>query len=150
MSTVRIVKKYPNRRLYDTELGTYITLEDIKKLVIQHTDFCVIDARTKKDLTQNTLLQIITEQEATSTPLFTTAILQDFIRFYNEKSQHTVSQYLEQALDLFIRQKEFFQNQWLAYQHLLTDPALMQKLLTQKNTLPETKSKHKNKPKSPV
>ena len=59
----RLIKKYPNRRLYDTELGVYITLEDIKKLVIDQIDFQIIDARSKKDLTHSTLLQIISEQE---------------------------------------------------------------------------------------
>src|SRR5580692_10802351 len=88
MSTSRIIKKYPNRRLYDTTVGEYITLEEIKKLVFDHVDFRVIDARTKKDLTQSTLLQIITEQETSSSPIFTTDMLQDFIRLYQEKSQN--------------------------------------------------------------
>jgi len=118
MSPSRIIKKYPNRRLYDTSKGTYITLDDIKQLVLDHTDFKVIDARSKKDLTQTTLLQIITEQETSTTPLFTNAILQDFIRFYHEKSQTLFSQYLEQAMQLFIQQKEFYQQQWQSYQDL--------------------------------
>ena len=122
MPETRIIKKYPNRRLYDTELGLYITLDDIKQLVFERIEFQVIDARSKKDLTQSTLLQIITEQEANSTPIFTTALLQDFIRFYHEKSQNIFSQYLEQAMDLFIRQKSFLQNQWETYQKLLVNP----------------------------
>lgn len=109
---MRVIKKYPNRRLYDTKLGIYITLDEIKKLVLEREDFKVIDARSKKDLTQNTLLQIIAEQEASSTPLFTTPVLQDFIRFYHEKSQNLFSRYLEQAMDLFIQQKGFFNNKW--------------------------------------
>lgn len=125
MKTVRIIKKYPNRRLYDTELNTYITLEDIKKLVLQHTDLQVVDARTKKDLTQSTLMQIITEQEMSNTPLFTISILQDFIRFYHEKSHNLLGQYLEQAMNLFIQQKKFFKNQWEAYQKILIDPAFL-------------------------
>lgn len=123
MPPSRVIKKYPNRRLYDTELGNYITLEDVKKLVFERIDFQVIDTRTKKDITQSTLLQIITEQESTSTPLFTTAILQDFIRFYHEKSEHVFSQYLEQAMHVFSQQKEFLQNQWQSYQKLLAKPA---------------------------
>src|SRR5438552_1890889 len=97
MTTLRIIKKYPNRRLYDTELGVYITLDEIKKLVLRRANFQVIDARSKKDLTQNTLLQIISEQETSLTPLFTIPILQDFIRFYHEKSHNLFSQFLEQA-----------------------------------------------------
>jgi len=141
---MRLIKKYPNRRLYDTELGEYITLENIKKLVFDRVEFKVIDARTKKDLSQSTLLQIIAEQEATSTPIFTTAVLQDFIRSYQEKSQHIFSQYLEQAMDLFIHQKKFFQNQWLVYQKLLTNPSLIQQLenSTKKK---KTKKSKKNK-----
>ncbi len=104
MQPVRIIKKYPNRRLYDTTEGCYITLEDIKKFVLDRTEFQVIDVRDKKDITQNTLLQIILEQEASNTPLFTTPILLDMIRFYHEKSQHWLSQ---------------FQNQWLTYQEMV-------------------------------
>jgi len=147
-SSIRIIKKYPNRRLYDTEINAYITLDDVKKLVVEHAEFRVFDARTKKDLTQNTLLQIITEQEASTTPLFTTAILQDFIRFYHEKSPHTFSQYLEQALKLFIDQKKFFQNQWLAYQALLTNPSLLQQAL-KKEPLKKKKAKERG-PKKPI
>lgn len=120
-TTTRIIKKYPNRRLYDTELGTYITLEDVKKLVFAHEDFKVVDARSNMDITQTTLLQIITEQESHSTPIFTTAILQDFIRFYHEKSQSALGEYLEQAMSLYIQQKEFFKTQWESYEKLLKE-----------------------------
>lgn len=129
MNSFRVIKKYPNRRLYDTDLGTYITLDDIKKLVFDRVNFKVIDARTKKDITQNTLMQIITEQEASSTPIFTTSILQDFIRFYHEKSQSVLSEYLEQALNLFFHQKEFFKNQWQPFQSLFSDPSFMEQAL---------------------
>jgi polyhydroxyalkanoate synthesis repressor PhaR len=129
MQETRIIKKYPNRRLYDTELGLYITLDDVKKLVFDRVEFKVIDARSKKDLTQSTLLQIITEQETTSTPIFTTALLQDFIRSYQEKSQNAFTQYLEQTMDLFLRQKSFFQNQWMTYQKLFSDAQWLQKAL---------------------
>jgi polyhydroxyalkanoate synthesis repressor PhaR len=129
MQAIRIIKKYPNRRLYDTEIGEYITLDDVKNLVFNKVNFQVIDARTKKDLTQSTLLQVIAEQEATSTPIFTTALLQDLIRSYQEKTQNLFSQYLEQAANLFIQQKKLFQNQWLSYQKLLADPDLLKQLL---------------------
>lgn len=120
--SMRIIKKYPNRRMYDTSLRTYITLNDIKNLVFNKIDFQVIDMRTKKDLTQNTLLQIILEQEANDTPIFTTAMLQDFIRFYHEKSQNILSQYLEQVLQTFSQQKELLGQQWETYQKMLTNP----------------------------
>lgn len=117
MDNLRIIKKYPNRRLYDTELGTYITLDDVKNLVFQHIQFKVVDARTAKDLTQTTLLQIIAEQESTSTPIFTTNVLQDLIRFYNEKSQDMFSKYLEEMMGLYQQQKTLVQQQWDTYQN---------------------------------
>lgn len=118
----RIIKKYPNRRLYDTSIRAYITLDDVKKLVYDRVEFKVVDARSQRDLTQNTLLQIIAEQELNSTPLFSPAVLQEFIRFYNEKSQDMFSQYLEQAMRVFMKQRDFFQNQWLTYHKLFLDP----------------------------
>lgn len=133
MDTKRIIKKYPNRRLYDTSLGMYIKLDDIKQLVFEHIDFQVIDARTKKDLTQSTLLQIISEQEASSNPIFTTAMLQDFIRFYHEKSQHALTKYLEQAMDLFVKQREFLHHQWQSYETIVA------KNLIKKNKRPSRK-----------
>lgn len=129
----RIIKKYPNRRLYDTAIGTYITLEEIKKLVLDRIEFKIIDAKTEKDITQSMLLQIISEQEAGSTPIFTVAMLQDFIRAYHEKSQNLFSDYLEQTMNLFLKQKEFFENQWL-----FTKP---------ENTEKKTKNNVKNKKK---
>lgn len=120
MPDVRIIKKYPNRRLYDTTTNAYITLADIKQLVFDRVDFQVVDARTNKDLTQSTLLQIITEQEANATPLFTTAVLQDFIRFYHEKSQDAFSQYLEKAMQVFAGQKDFMKTQWETYEKLMS------------------------------
>lgn len=136
MPNTRVIKKYPNRRLYDTERGCYITLHEIKNYVIERIDFTIIDARTKKDLTQSTLLQIISEQEATSTPLFTTSLLQDFIRFYHEKSQSLLTKYLEQALDMFMQQKDFMNNQWSSYQKALSDPTFLEQAFKLKNFWP--------------
>lgn len=115
MTKERIIKKYPNRRLYDTEKGAYITLDDIKELVLDRIEFTVIDVRTKKNITQSTLLQVITEQENSATPLFTTPILQDLIRFYHEKSQHLFSQFFEQALQFYSKQQALIQQSWPTY-----------------------------------
>lgn len=131
-----IIKKYPNRRLYDTSIGEYITLEDVKKMVFERVDFKVIDARTKKDLTQSTLLQIIAEQEATSNPIFTTAVLQDFIRFYQEKSQDAFGRYLEQMMNIFTQQRSFITNQWQSYQKLF-DPEFLQQFMKTQKPWPE-------------
>ena len=146
MPDTRIIKKYPNRRLYDTTLGAYITLADIKKLVLTHVDFQIIDAHTQKDITQNTLMQIISEQEMTSTPIFTTALLQYFIRFYHEKSQHVLGQFLEQAITVFIKQKDFFQTQWGAYQQFLANPLFQKNNIQKKSKQPNSrKHAHYNK-----
>lgn len=117
--TTRLIKKYPNRRLYDTTIGAYITLNDVRQLVIDHISFKIIDAKTQQDLTQSTLLQIIAEQENSSTPIFTNELLQDFIRAYHEKSQSIFTQYLEQTMQLFLQQKDYLRKQWESYQQLL-------------------------------
>lgn len=116
--SIRLIKKYPNRRLYDTHLRAYITLNDIRKLVNDTISFKVVDARTQKDLTQNTLLQIISEQEMQDSPLFSNSQLENFIRFYNDKSQALFGKFLQEALDLFIQQKSFFTEQWQSTLHL--------------------------------
>ncbi len=104
----RIIKKYPNRRLYDTNLSQYIRLEDVKALVLDNVDFCVIDAKTEKDLTHNTLMQIIIEQEEKGTPILTTESLRNIIRFDDNKLRKLVGPYLEQSLAFFMTQhKEF-------------------------------------------
>jgi polyhydroxyalkanoate synthesis repressor PhaR len=119
MTDIRIIKKYPNRRLYDTDTKSYITLQDVKQLVCDDINFKVIDASSENDITQMTLLQIILEQEAGNAPLFTTSLLRNFIRFYDKKSSHLFGQYLEQSMQAFNQQKDFFKDQWAAYQKFL-------------------------------
>jgi polyhydroxyalkanoate synthesis repressor PhaR len=111
MKNVRMIKKYPNRRLYDTEISSYITLEDVKKLVIDGVNVKVIDARTEEDLTSPTLLQIITEQEDKGTPMFTNDILQNIIRFYGNSMQGLMSNFLDQSMNTFMQQQESLQQQ---------------------------------------
>lgn len=104
MSEPRVIKKYPNRRLYDTTISSYITLEDVKRLVVEQVAIKVIDARTQDDITHSTLLQIIIEQEESGPPLFTTPILQQMIRFYGGGVHHMFSQMFEQGMQLFTQQ----------------------------------------------
>ena len=78
----RVIKKYPNRRLYDTETSTYITLTDVRQLVMDSAHFLVVDAKTSDDLTRSILLQIILEEESGGAPMFTEAVLANIIRFY--------------------------------------------------------------------
>ncbi len=118
MSTenTRIIKKYPNRRLYDTEKCSYITLSDIKQYVLDHLDFRVIDAQTEADLTKTTLFQVLTEHEAAENTFFTTELLQQMIRLYQEDMQSIFGRYFEQALMQFIKQKEVWSQHFEQYQ----------------------------------
>lgn len=111
MAEPRIIKKYPNRRLYDTELSRYITLSDIRGLVLRAAEFQVIDAHTKEDITRNILLQIILEQESGGEPLFTTQVLEQMIRFYGDTVQGLFTRYLDQTLALFKDQQKHIQEQ---------------------------------------
>lgn len=110
LSTVRIIKKYPNRRLYDTEQSRYITLADLRTLIADGIDIEVQDASTGGDITRAILLQIINEQEAADKPLFTTEILTRMIRFYGGQSQGLFTDYLERTLEMFLDQQQRYQN----------------------------------------
>lgn len=92
---VRIIKRYPNRRLYDTVTSQYITLNEIKALVISQTNFKIVDHETNDDLTNYILLQIISEQEVGGVPIFTTDFLKNIIRFYGNPLQNMMSEMLE-------------------------------------------------------
>ncbi len=97
----RILKKYPNRRLYDTKLSSYITLADVKKMVLAGTDFEVRDAKTGEELTRSILLQIILEEESGGVPMFSTQMLSQIIRFYGHAMQGFMGTYLEKNIQTF-------------------------------------------------
>ena len=97
----RLIKKYPNRRLYDTETSTYITLSDVKQLVLDQEDFKVMDAKSNDDLTRSILLQIILEEETGGVPMFSTQMLAQIIRFYGHAMQGMMGSYLEKNLQTF-------------------------------------------------
>ena len=97
----RVIKKYPNRRLYDTETSTYITLAEVKQLVMDSQDFVVRDAKTNEDLTRSILLQIILEEEAGGAPMFSEAALANIIRFYGHAMQGFMGSYLEKNVQAF-------------------------------------------------
>lgn len=109
MSETRIIKKYPNRRLYDTEDSKYITLEDVKRLVLAGVDFCVKDVKSDEDLTRNILLQIISEQEHVGEPFFSTDLLTQIIRSYGDSVQTLAGDYLQKSMHLFVEQQKQFQ-----------------------------------------
>jgi polyhydroxyalkanoate synthesis repressor PhaR len=98
---LRVIKKYPNRRLYDTDTSTYITLAEVKQLVMAHQAFVVRDAKSNEDLTRSILLQIILEEEAGGAPMFSEAALANIIRFYGHAMQGFMGNYLEKNVQAF-------------------------------------------------
>lgn len=108
MTEPRIIKKYPNRRLYDTAISSYITLEDVRRLVIEQIEIKVIDARSQNDITHSTLLQIIIEQEESGPSLFSIDSLQSMIRSYGGTMQEMLSKMFEQGMEIFTKQQVLF------------------------------------------
>ncbi len=111
MSAPRIIKKYPNRRLYDTVISSYVTIEDVHQLVVRGAHFEVHDAKSGADLTRQVLLQIITEREDSGQPMLSTQLLQQLIRFYGDQLQGFMSGYLEKSLQSFLEQQTQFRSQ---------------------------------------
>lgn len=105
MGEPRVIKKYPNRRLYDTVESSYITLADVRKLVVGRIDFVVIDKKTQEDITRSILLQVIAEQEHAGEPLMSRDFLSQVIRSYGGAMQGVLGCYLEQSLKLFESQQ---------------------------------------------
>ncbi len=99
---MRIIKKYPNRRLYDTTNSGYITLADVKQMVLEFIDFQVIDAKSGDDLTRGILLQIILEEESAGMPMFSSEMLSQMIRFYGNALQGIMGNYMEQNVKAFL------------------------------------------------
>ena len=127
MQTLRMIKRYTNRRLYDTVTSSYITLDEVKDFVLKQIKFKVIDNNTNEDLTNYVLLQIISEQETGHVPLFTTDILECMIRFYGNPLQKTFSQFLEKCFTLFSENNEHIQ------ESLKANPLDLMASLTQRN-----------------
>jgi polyhydroxyalkanoate synthesis repressor PhaR len=98
----RIIKKYPNRRLYDTDTSSYITLTEVKQLVMDSEVFVVLDAKSGVDLTRSILLQIILEEETSGSPMFTAAVLANVIRFYGHAMQGFAGGYLEKNIQSLV------------------------------------------------
>ena len=111
MSTTRVIKKYPNRRLYDTEESRYITLADVKDLVMNKVDFEVIDKKTGEDITRQILLQVISEQEQHGDAIMSQDFLADIIRAYGAVVPDSMARYLEQSMSFFMQQQKFLQGQ---------------------------------------
>src|SRR5262245_36166481 len=104
--STRLIKKYPNRRLYDTQTSTYITLADVKQLVLASEAFQVVDAKSGEDLTRSILLQIILEEEGGGVPMFSSNMLAQIIRFYGHAMQGIMGSYLEKNIQAFMEIQE--------------------------------------------
>ena len=110
-ASIRTIKKYANRRLYDTAISQYVTLEDIRNLVIHSEPFQVVDAKSGEELTRSILLQIICEREDSGDPILSTQFLERVIRFYGDAMQGFMGNYLEKSIDSFLQQQETIRTQ---------------------------------------
>jgi polyhydroxyalkanoate synthesis repressor PhaR len=115
MGKQRMIKKYPNRRLYDTEVSRYVTLDDIRELVRKGAHFQVIDTKSGDDITRSILLQIIVEQEEKGQPIFSAELLAQVIRFYGDALQTFMGSYLEKSIESFIQQQRAVQEQMASF-----------------------------------
>jgi polyhydroxyalkanoate synthesis repressor PhaR len=131
MPAARVIKKYPNRRLYDTEISSYITLEDVRQLIVDGEEFEVRDAKTGDDLTRTVLLQIISEHEERGQPMFSTQLLSQIIRFYGDSLQGFMGNYLERSMQMFLEQQGQFRTQVSSL--LGQTPWAMMNQLTERN-----------------
>lgn len=127
---MREFKKYPNRRLYDIQESKYVTVEDIRKIILEGESISVVDSKTEKDLTRSVLLQIISEQEGEGhEPILTNRVLEQLIRFYGDAMQSVFGRYIEQSIMNFLEQQDRFQKN---VRDLTTDPlALMRRAMEQ-------------------
>ncbi len=130
---MRVIKKYPNRRLYDTERSSYIKLAEVHALIREGTAFQVVDADTGEDITRSILIQIIIEQENGATPIFTTDMLTRFIRFYDEATHGMFGEFLDKNLQFFADQQKKIQQQAFGMIDLPL-PKMMQEM-TERNLL---------------
>jgi len=108
---LRLIKKYPNRRLYDTKTSSYITLADVKQMVLKQEEFQVLDAKSGEDLTRQILLQIILEEESSSVPMFSSDLLSQMIRSYGGAMQGFMGSYLEKNVGAFQQMQKALQEQ---------------------------------------
>jgi polyhydroxyalkanoate synthesis repressor PhaR len=156
MKHKRVIKKYANRRLYDTEESRYVTLKDIKKIIALGIDVSIIDETKDVDITRALLLQIVSEQELGGTPLLNEAVLNQLIRFYGHPMQNMMSGFIASSIKTFISQQEAMQEQmqhfieaspFNNFQEMATKNmqamADMQKQFFMQNNTPKTKKNDK-------
>lgn len=135
-----VIKKYANRRLYNTDTSTYVTLDDLAEMVRSEQDFSVYDAKTSEDLTHSVLTQIIVDQESKGQSLLPVKFLRQLIRFYGNSLERLVPSYLEMSLDRLAHEQEKYRRQFsetfgagaleLMQEHTRQNMAIFQKTLT--------------------
>jgi len=129
---MREYKKYPNRRLYDIEQSCYVTVEDIRKIILTGEGIVVVDSKTDKDLTRTVLMQIIAEQESEGhEPILTNRVLEQLIRFYGDSMHTLVSRYIEQAVMSFLEQQEIYRKRMKAFSE--AEPLFMVRKAVEQN-----------------
>lgn len=106
MSNERVIKKYANRRLYDSTASRHVTLDDIRKVIVSGEKVKVVDDKSGEDLTRSVLLQVISEQEQFGTPVLSTEFLEGIIRFYGNPVQEMLTKYMEQSVGAIARQQQ--------------------------------------------
>jgi polyhydroxyalkanoate synthesis repressor PhaR len=111
MSDERLIKKYANRRLYDSSQSRHITLSDIRALIVKGEKIKVVEDRTGHDITRHILLQVIAEQEQFGRPILSTKVLEAIIRFYGNAMQGFLAGFLERSIEIFLNQQEALQSQ---------------------------------------
>jgi polyhydroxyalkanoate synthesis repressor PhaR len=127
----RVIRKYPNRRLYDTVESRYVTLADVRRLVVERVDFVVLDRKTQQDITRSILLQVIAEQEGAGESLMSRDFLSQVIRSYGSGLQDFVGGYLDESLKLFTREQRELRERFKSVVGL--DPVETVTALAQKN-----------------
>jgi len=127
---LKLLKKYPNRRIYDTESSQFINLEQVREMVIKRERFKVIHSKTEKDLTRTVLLQIITEQEDQGhQSLLTNRVLEELIRFYGDQMAPVVGPFIEQQIVFFLKEQDKIRQQ---FQKAFTAPYIKPDKLVKK------------------
>jgi len=140
---MRIIKKYPNRRLYDTQTSAYITLGDVKSLVLQHKPIKIIDVKTEEDLTRSVLMQIILEEESSGIPIFSTQMLENLIRFYGNTLQSMMGSYLERMIQSFVEMQHSFSEKAQAnHQFKHSAPEMWSEFVNMQTPLMQTMLNH--------
>jgi len=112
MNNEHLIKKYANRRMYDTALSKHVTMDDIRGIIVSGAKVKVVEDKTGEDITRTVLLQVIAEQEQFGRPVLSTEVMESIIRFYGNPLQDLLSRFLEQSMSAFVRQQKAFSRQF--------------------------------------